>query len=140
MGTHAINSLFASTLDVFLGEWETIHKNDTLVRGDRTICPNFINGSKKFLCKNYHEFREYVAPGLRPFNASHFVEIIERKGPIVFVGDSLTGQMQDALSCLLEAETGSSKINVLRSQQPLIHLPANDSEYIEVRLPNALAK
>jgi hypothetical protein len=94
---------YVDQLDLFLGIWEPI--GPSLGYMDEPICPTYAKDHEKFLCDFGHDrsdeaYKKYVAPGLREIKGQYFIDSLQ--GPIAFVGDSLSEQMNNELLCLLE--------------------------------------
>lgn len=103
-------SLGKATLDMFRGHWVEINDDEPYSSYDGTtnFCPaKNVTDWKFATCSNskgvHRVAKKYVADGLRPFNATQFTDFFIGKGPLVFVGDSLSGQTRIALQCMLEA-------------------------------------
>jgi hypothetical protein len=130
-----------ATIDTFRGQWVAIKQGEPYSSYNYSYCP-VLNSHQEThnipLCGTHNRPRvakNYVASGLRPFNASRFINWFEARGPLALVGDSLMAQSARSLRCMTEAELGPGvSVPMVLHQRSFVAVPrAEILETIEIR-------
>lgn len=103
------NAFGSANIDLFKGTWISTGAKIP----DEPMCIINTSMARRYRGCNYSTRAEnyamkYVAPGLKEVNATFLVEGLKRIGPILFAGDSLSGEMFAALECFLKREVHPS--------------------------------